>query len=93
MPKQKPANEKLAFEPPEPGYIAEQEVFEIPLSDPRLKDPWALRLYATELVRQKIGDEAQVTAVKVKHPGTLRKALAKLKKQEPQARLYATIKF
>jgi hypothetical protein len=93
MPKQKIADEKLAFEPPEPGYIAEREMFEIPMSDPRLKNPWGLRLYVTELVHQRIGDEAQITSIKVKQPHAMRKTLARIKKQEPQARLYATIKF
>ena len=93
MPKQTDVDEKLAFEPPEPGYIAEKEVFEIPISDERLNKPWELRLYAAELVAKKVGDQAQVTAVKVKKPRLARKTLAKLRKQEPQARLYVTIKF
>lgn len=85
--------EKISFEPPEPQYIAEKEVFEIPLSDPRLNKPWELRLYATELVKQRIGDEAQVTSLKVKRPRLIRKTLARLHGREPQARLYVTIKF
>lgn len=86
-------SDKLAFEPPEPGYITEKEIFEIPLTDERLGKPWELRLYAVELVRQKIGDEVQVTSLKVKKPRLMRKTLAKIKKQEPSARLYVTIKF
>jgi hypothetical protein len=87
------ANDKLAFEPPEPGYISEKEVFEIPLTDPRLQKPWELRLYATELVRKRLGDEAQVTSLKVKKPGVLSKARARLSGQEPLAHLCVTIKF
>lgn len=86
-------SEKLAFEPPEPQYIIEKEVFEIPLSDRRLSRPWELRLYATELAKQRIGDEVQVTSLMVKKPRLARKALAKLHKQEPCARLHVTIKF
>lgn len=93
MPEQKTLPEKLGFEPPEPQYIAEKEVFYIPLTDERLNKPWELRLYAVELVQQRIGDEAQVTSLKVKKPRLVRKTLAKLKKQEPQARLFVTIKF
>jgi hypothetical protein len=90
---EKQEEDKLAFEPPEPGYITEKEVFEIPLTDERLGKPWELRLYATELVANKIGDQAQVTSVKVKKPRLVRRTLAKLRKQEPCARLYVTIKF
>ncbi|HEX5395447.1 MAG TPA: hypothetical protein VFW52_03810 [Candidatus Saccharimonadales bacterium] len=85
--------EKLSFLPPEPQYIAEKEVFEIPLSDWRLKKPWELRLYASELVSKRMGDEAQVTSLKVKKPHLMRKTVAKLKRSEPQARLLVTIKF
>ncbi|MBI4033910.1 hypothetical protein HY379_02825 [Candidatus Saccharibacteria bacterium] len=85
--------EKLAFEPPEPQYIVEREVFEIPLTDSRLGKPWELRLYAADLVKQRVGDEAQVTSLRVKKPRLMRKAFAKVKKREPSARLYVTIKF
>ena len=93
MQEQKSTDEKLAFEPPEPQYIAEKEVFEIPLSDSRLAKPWELRLLAIELVKQKIGDEAQITSLKVKKPRLARKTLYKIRNQEPCARLYVTIKF
>ncbi len=85
--------ERLAFEPPEPQYISEREVFEIPLNDVRLRTPWGLRLYASELVQQKVGYEVQVTSLKIKKPRLVRKTIARLKKQEPQARLIVTIKF
>ena len=87
------SEDKLSFLPPEPRYIAENEVFEIPLSDWHLKKPWELRLYATELVAKRMGDEAQVTSLKVKKPHLMRKTAAKLKGTEPQARLLVTIKF
>ncbi|MEX0881454.1 MAG: hypothetical protein WEC17_03025 [Candidatus Saccharimonadales bacterium] len=93
MPKQTDASGKLAFEAPEPQYISEVEVFEIPLTDERLHKPWELRLYAAELVKQRIGDEAQITSLKVKKPRLARKTLARFKQQEPCARLFVTIKF
>jgi hypothetical protein len=40
-----------------------------------------------------MGDEAQVTSLKVKKPHLVRKTVAKLKGSEPQARLLVTIKF
>jgi hypothetical protein len=88
-----PSEDKLSFLPPEPQYIAEKEVFEIPVSDWHLKKPWELRLYAAELVAKRMGDEAQVTSLKVKKPHLVRKTVAKLKGSEPQARLLVTIKF
>lgn len=87
------SEDKLSFLPPEPQYIAEDEVFEIPISDWHLKKPWELRLYAAELVAKRMGDEAQVTSLKVKKPHLVRKTVAKFKGSEPQARLLVTIKF
>lgn len=91
--KRKIMPEKLAFEPPEPQYITEKEIFDIPISDQHLKKPWGLRLYASELVQQRLGDEAQVTSIKVKKPGILEKTKAKWSSREPYARLQVTIKF
>ena len=93
MAKQTDTDEKLSFEPPEPQYISTKQVFEISHMDSRLAKPWKLRLYATELVKQRVGDEVQVTSIKVKKPRLMRKTLAKVRKQEPQARLIVTIKF
>jgi hypothetical protein len=85
--------DKLSFLPPEPQYIAEQEVYKIPISDWHLKKPWELRLYASELVTRHLGDEVQVTSLKLKKPRAVRKTWAKLRRQEPTARLFVTIKF
>jgi len=93
MPKQTDTEDKLAFEPPEPGYIAERQIFLIPMDESRLRTPWGLRLYAEELVRERLGDDAQITSVKLKGPKLLSKAKAKISHQEPPARLCVTIKF
>ena len=93
MTKQTDIEEKLAFEPPEPGYIAEKQVFLISMNESRMRTPWGLRLYAEELVRERLGDDAQITSVKVKKPKLMSKAKAKLSHQEPPARLCVTIKF
>jgi len=93
MPKQTDEEDKLAFEPPEPGYIAEKQVFLIPMSESRLRTPWGLRLYAEELIKERLGDDAQITSVKLKSPKLISKAKAKISRQEPPARLCVTIKF
>lgn len=85
--------EKLAFEPPETEYIAERYVVRLPITDERLNKPWELRLYAAKAVKAKVGDEVQVTSLKVKHPGTVRKTAAKLLRRVPQARIYVITKF
>lgn len=85
--------EKLAFEPPEIDYIAERYIVRLPITDERLNKPWELRLYAAEAVKGKVGDEVQVTSLKVKHPGTVRKTVAKLLRREPHARIYVITKF
>ncbi len=89
----KTPQDKLAFVPPETHYIAIKRVVKIPISDEHFKDPWQLRLYAADLVQKQIGDEVQITALKVKKPHLLAKTAAKLRHQEPQARLFVTIKF
>jgi hypothetical protein len=85
--------EKLPFEPPEPDYVAEQYIIKIPATDKHFKSPWELRKYATKLLEDKIGDYAQLTSLKVKHPSKLARAWAKLLRKEPLASLYMTVKF
>jgi hypothetical protein len=78
---------------PDQHYLAEQYLVKIPASDKRLKNKWELRKYAAKLVEQKIGDEIQLTAMKVKQPHILSKLKAHLFSREPQVRLYVTVKF
>lgn len=85
--------EELPVIPPETHYLSAKYVLEIPTGDNHLKDPWQLRLHALKLVQHKIGDEVQLTALRVKKPSPAKKALAKLLKREPGVRLYVTVKF
>lgn len=85
--------EKLPFEPPEPEYVAEQYIIKIPATDKHFNSPWELRKYASKLLEKEIGDYAQLTSLKVKHPGRLAKTWAKLTKKEPLASLHMTVKF
>lgn len=86
-------NEKLAFAPPEPRYIAESYVLKVPFNDRHLSNPWHLRLYAARLIQQKIGDEVQLTGLKVKKPGPAHRSAAKLLRRPAATRLYVTVKF
>ncbi len=85
--------EKLPFEPPEPEYVAEQYVLKIPITDQHLKNPWELRKYAAKLLEERLGDNIQLTALKVKKPGVFNRAFMKLLNRVPQARLFLTVKF
>ena len=78
---------------PDQHYLAERYLVKIPASDKRLKNKWELRKYAAKLVENKIGDEIQLTALKVKKPHLISKTRAKLFDSEPQVRLYVTVKF
>jgi hypothetical protein len=86
-------NDNLSIVPPETSYIVEKRVLWIPANDPHLNDRWQLRLYAEKLLEKELGDEVQLTSLKVKKPGIMRRAKSKLKKQESQVRLIATVKF
>jgi hypothetical protein len=88
-----PDNDQLPFQPPEIKYISSVHVIKVPVTDEHLGHPWQLRLYAAELLAREIGDEAQMTGLKVKGPNLFNKTFAKLLRRVPNARLYATIKF
>ena len=85
--------EDLPFAPPEMHYLSTRYVVRIPVTDEHLKDRWELRVYAAKLVERKLGDEAQVTAMKIRRPHLISKTKAKLRNQVPQARLLLTVKF
>jgi hypothetical protein len=88
----KPKN-KLTLIPPETAYVSEKHVLNIPTDDPHLKDRWQLRLYAEKLIEQKLGDEVQLTDLKVKKPGPLAHLKAKMGGQRPTVQLHITLKF
>ena len=78
---------------PDQHYLSERYLVKIPASDKRLKNKWELRKYAAKLVETKIGDEIQLTGMRVKKPHLISKTKARLFKLEPQVRLYVTVKF
>jgi hypothetical protein len=85
--------DQLPFEPPETRYISANYVLKVPITDPHFDSPWKLRVYASKLINQRIGDEVQLTSMKVKKPTLTNKSLAKIFNRTPNARLYVTTKF
>lgn len=85
--------EDLPFAPPEMHYLSTRYVVHIPVTDEHLSDRWKLRVYATELVERKLGDEVQVTAMKIRKPHLISKTRSKIRKEVPHARIFVTVKF
>ena len=79
--------------PPETHYLSTRYIVKIPVDDKHLRDRWELRKHAAKLVERSLGDEVQVTALKVRKPHLIRKTAAKLRHQTPCARAYVTVKF
>lgn len=86
-------DDKLPFEPPEPKYVAEHYILRIPVTDKHFKSPWELRKHAAKLLEKELGDDVQLTSLKVKQPGYPAKLWAKLTGKVPEAKLHVTIKF
>jgi hypothetical protein len=78
---------------PDLHYLSEKYIVRVPVTDKRLKNKWELRKYAAKKIEQKIGDEVQLTSIKIKKPHLVAKTKARLTKQIPAARLYVTVKF
>jgi len=88
-----PGEETFDLIPPETHYLSTKYMVRIPVTDQHLRDRWELRKHAAHLVERSLGDEVQVTALKVRKPHLLRKSYARLRGQVPCARAYVTIKF
>jgi hypothetical protein len=87
------ALEQAPMQPPEPEYLSAKFKVNIPVNDPHFDDKWDLRKYAAKLVENKVGDEVQVTDMRVKMPGAVKKFIARLLGRTPEAKLYLTVKF
>jgi hypothetical protein len=85
--------ESLPVVIPELHYLSAKYVVRVPLSDSHMENRWELRKYAERLIEDKLGDEVQLTALKVKKPHLAARTKAKLFKREPCARLLVTVKF
>lgn len=78
---------------PDQHYLSDRYIVEIPADDERLKNKWELRKYAAKQVEKKLGDEVQLTSMKIRKPHIIAKSKAKLLKRQPTARLFVTVKF
>lgn len=87
------SQEDLPLVPPEVHYLSESYVVKLPLNDERLHKLWELRVYVARILERHLGDEVQLTSLKVKKPHIIAKRKAGLRGQEPCARAYVTIKF
>jgi len=85
--------QQLPFVPPETHYLSEHYIVKLPVSDPRFGDPWQLRLYVAKLVEHRLGDQVQLTSMKIRQPHVIAKGVARLRKREPVARAFVTIAF
>lgn len=86
-------NEKFGLVPPEIDYISSKFRIKLPIDDTHFSDPWKLRIYAAKLLQKEIGDEVQLTTMKVKRPLFIHRLGSRLFGRVPNARLYITIKF
>jgi hypothetical protein len=85
--------ESLPVVIPELRYLTAKYIVRVPAGDRHFQSRWELRKYAEQLVEAKLGDEVQLTSMKVRKPHLLAKTKARLLKQEPSARLLVTVKF
>lgn len=87
------AQEDFPLVPPEIHFLADRYVIKLPLSDPHFESPWELRVHVAKILENHLGDEVELTSMKVKKPHLIAKRVARLKGQEPCARAIVTIKF
>jgi hypothetical protein len=83
----------LPFAPPDLHYLSERYIVKVPLSQAPMENRWELRLYAEKELERRLGDEVQLTSMRVHKPHLISKTKAHLLRQEPVARLVVTVKF
>jgi hypothetical protein len=83
----------MALVAPEVDFISTRYVVKIPYNDEHFKDHWKLRLYAAKLVERKLGDDVQLTSLKIHKPSSWNRIVAKMLGRIPSAKLYVTLKF
>ena len=83
----------LPIVPPEVHFLADRYIIKLPLSDEHFADPWGLRVHVAKILESRLGDEIELTSLKIKKPHLIAKTKARLLKSEPYARAIVTIKF
>ncbi|MGH7156811.1 MAG: hypothetical protein ACREGG_01735 [Candidatus Saccharimonadales bacterium] len=84
---------ELPVAPPETRFLSERYIVELPIASTSFDDPWQLRVHVAKVLESHLGDEVQLTSMKIRHPHLVAKTKAKLLKREPCARAFVTIKF
>ena len=84
---------ELPVAPPETRFLSERYIVDLPLATTSFEDPWQLRVHVAKVLERHLGDEVQLTSMKIRHPHLVAKTKARLLKREPCARAYVTIKF
>lgn len=79
--------------PPEVHFLANQYIFKLPMDDLRSRSPWELRVHVAKMLEYHLGDEVEMTGMKIKKPHLIAKAKARVLRREPYARAIVTIKF
>jgi hypothetical protein len=85
--------DNLTLVAPEVDFISSRYVVKLPYNDPHFQDRWKLRLYVAKLLERKLGDDVQLTSLKVHKPSLTNRSLSKILGHAPEARLYVTLKF
>lgn len=92
-PQEEVAQEEYPMVPPEVHFLADRYIVKVPMSDPHFSSPWELRVHVARLLQRHLGDEVELTSMKVKKPRFIGKTKARLLKQEPCARAIVTVNF
>ncbi len=74
-------------------FIYESYTVAVPLKDSFLDDPTEVKKYAKKTIKKHLGDEVDVSKVKVKKPGMFKKSMSKLVGRQPMAHLLVVTKF
>ena len=90
---EEPVQEEYVMVPPEVHFLADRYIVKLPISDPHFADPWELRVHVAKVLESRLGDEVEMTSMKVRKPHLLAKTKARLLKREPVARAIVTVKF
>jgi hypothetical protein len=85
--------DNLSLVAPEVEFISTRYVVKLPYNDEHFNDHWKLRLYVANLVERRLGDDVQLTSLKIRRPSLSSRSLARLHGRVPEAKLYVTLKF
>ena len=74
-------------------FIYESYVVTVPADNSFLDDPKKLTTYAKKTVKRHLGDEAEVSKVKLKKPGLVKKGFDRILRRQVMASFIVVTKF